>query len=147
MYKKNSQNMQRRTSRIATANISASATDMQKMALSNKEKRDALCAQKEALSKRVVEIRGILGIKKGIQHKLIKGNTVNTPEYKEWGEIAKKLKQIDAEIKEIPITRSCGKSRLIIEYFSKHHPEIYQQAARYAKNQIDRGLVISLEES
>lgn len=94
--------MQRRVSRIQTADVKPDLEDLKGYELTPAEKRKALGQKKQVLAQRAKELRTIIGVKQGVKASEIKGRKTKHPAYDEWVRVAKELFDIDQEIKKFP---------------------------------------------
>lgn len=125
MYKKNSQNMQRRAGAIDLVRADTGEIEVSYFEMTDREKRGALGRQKDIYSRRVQEIRRILRIAPGVQIRNIKGAARNTPEFMEWSRLVVRIQEIDEQIRDIPKNRDI--SGQVAALLKKRHPEIYEK--------------------
>lgn len=137
MYKGNSKNLQRRSSRINNSDVSASREDLMAYALDGPQLRAALGLQKQEISKRVSEIKKKLDIRSGVQHREVKGWKTNTALYMEWGELAARLTEMEMRLRELPsITSSKSLSQHMLDILEHAYPDIYDSVRKRASTRM-----------
>jgi hypothetical protein len=124
VYKKNSQNMQRRAARITAKDLPAGGLTQDQLQSAAEERR-VLGLRKTVLSRRVSELKAKMGIKPGVGSNQIKGSVTRTRVFNEWRVLVEELNAIEARIGQLPKPHKVGMNGLICGVLQELHPEVY----------------------